>query len=276
MLPTAFSLPPLPTRAWRIRHIGDNNLAILAEYRPVGFRCYHDGGIAATASAEIVHSGQVSATADLGAKLPVRESRPRCRKPVVRGELRGPFDASDAASAAEDSGHLKFQLLIGCFAKLARLSSAMFGGRLRMKRESKSSSGKQRRSHLSSADLEALRAALEAKRAEVQRVVEKNISEGTHSEESSPDARDSGDVAERTEEEEELLGVAGQEGTLLSEIDRALAKMDKGTYGVSELSGRPIPVERLRALPSARFTAEEEAEIEQRRREDRQRTRTRN
>jgi len=128
---------------------------------------------------------------------------------------------------------------------------------------------KQRHSHLSSADLESLRATLEAKRAELQRVVQTNVVEGTHSEEGFPDPRDSGDVAERTEEEEELLGVAGQEDTLLSEIDRALAKMDKGTYGVSELSGSPIALGRLRAQPSARFTAEEEAEIEQRRRQDR-------
>ena len=133
---------------------------------------------------------------------------------------------------------------------------------------------KQRHSHLSSADLESIRATLEAKRAELQRVVQTNVVEGTHSEEGFPDPRDSGDVAERTEEEEELLGVAGQEDTLLSEIDRALAKMDKGTYGVSEQSGRPIPLERLRAEPTARFTAEEEAEIEQRRQEERKRTRS--
>ena len=114
---------------------------------------------------------------------------------------------------------------------------------------------KQRHSHLSSADLESLRATLEAKRAELQRVVQTNVVEGTHSEEGFPDPRDSGDVAERTEEEEELLGVAGQEDTLLSEIDRALAKMDKGTYGVSELSGHPIPLERLRAEPSGMGSA---------------------
>jgi len=134
---------------------------------------------------------------------------------------------------------------------------------------------RQRHSHLSSADLDALRAALEAKRAELQRVVDTNVAEGTHSEEGFPDPRDSGDVAERTEEEEELLEVAGQEGTLLSDIDRALAKMDKRTYGLSERSGHPIPLERLRAEPWARFTAEEEAEVEERRREERKRTRPR-
>ena len=140
-----------------------------------------------------------------------------------------------------------------------------------MKAQSKGSSGKQRHSHLSSADLEALRAALEAKRAELQREVSIDISEGTHSEQFA-EVRDPAEQAERTEEEEELLDLADQESTLLSEISRALGKMDKGSYGLSEESGLPIPLERLRAVPWARFIAEEEAEIEQGRREKLQRT----
>jgi DnaK suppressor protein len=141
-----------------------------------------------------------------------------------------------------------------------------------MKPQSKGSSGKQRQSHLSSADLKALRAALEAKRAELERDVSTDISEGTHSEQFA-EVRDGAEQAERAEEEEELLDLADQEGTLLSQVNRALGKMDKGTYGLSEESGLPIPLERLRAVPWARFIAEEEAEIEQRRREKRQRTR---
>ncbi len=141
-----------------------------------------------------------------------------------------------------------------------------------MKAQSKGSAGKQRHSDLSSADLEALRAALEVKRAELQHDVSTDISEGTHSEQFA-EVRDSAEQAERTEEEEELLDLADQESTLLSQINRALGKMDKGTYGLSEESGLPIPLERLRAVPWARFIAEEEAEIEQRRREKRQRTR---
>ncbi len=141
-----------------------------------------------------------------------------------------------------------------------------------MKAQSKGSSGKQRHSHLSSADLEALRAALEAKRAELQREVSIDISEGTHSEQFA-EVRDPAEQAERTEEEEELLDLADQESTLLSEISRALGKMDKGSYGLSEESGLPIPLERLRAVPWARFIAEEEAEIEQGRRENRPGTR---
>jgi DnaK suppressor protein len=66
------------------------------------------------------------------------------------------------------------------------------------------------------------------------------------------------DAATRSEEEAERLGLAQHERNLLAEIDRALAKIKTGTYGVSEISGRPIPIERLRAVPWARLTAEEE------------------
>jgi DnaK suppressor protein len=116
-----------------------------------------------------------------------------------------------------------------------------------------------RKNHLSRAHLHELRVALEAKRAELLREHEENLSAGTHTEELASDPME---VAERATEEDELIGLASQEGAQLSEITHALAKMDKGTYGVSELSGSPIPLERLRAVPWARFTADEEEEEE--------------
>jgi RNA polymerase-binding transcription factor DksA len=42
----------------------------------------------------------------------------------------------------------------------------------------------------------------------------------------------------------------------LSDISLALTKMENGTYGICELTGEPIPEERLRAIPWARFTVE--------------------
>jgi len=116
-----------------------------------------------------------------------------------------------------------------------------------------------RKNHLSRAHLDELRVALEAKRAELLREHEENLSAGTHTEEVASDPME---VAERATEEDELIGLASQEGAQLSEINHALAKIDKGTYGVSELSGSPIPLERLRAVPWARFTADEEEERE--------------
>ena len=43
-------------------------------------------------------------------------------------------------------------------------------------------------------------------------------------------------------------------------IDRALAKIDEGTYGVSDISGDSIARDRLEAFPAAICTTDEEAD----------------
>lgn len=45
---------------------------------------------------------------------------------------------------------------------------------------------------------------------------------------------------------------------ILGKIDRALQKMEDGTYGLSDVDGTPIPMARLRALPYALATVEQE------------------
>jgi DnaK suppressor protein len=52
------------------------------------------------------------------------------------------------------------------------------------------------------------------------------------------------------------LGAADEDR--LSNISRALKKIDEGTYGLSEGSGAPIPVERLEATPEALYTLAEQ------------------
>jgi len=53
----------------------------------------------------------------------------------------------------------------------------------------------------------------------------------------------------------------------LRAIERALAKIDEGTYGLSDLSGDPIPKARLEAMPQAVLTIQEgEAREKQQRR----------
>jgi len=49
---------------------------------------------------------------------------------------------------------------------------------------------------------------------------------------------------------------------LLTEIERALAKVQTGSYGLSEASGEPIGLRRLTAVPWARYTIDEEEESE--------------
>jgi DnaK suppressor protein len=109
---------------------------------------------------------------------------------------------------------------------------------------------------LSKKDLAALRQTLASKRAELLEAHDRNLDAGRHSDDDRH--ADPMDAATRSLEEVELLGLAAHERALLSEIDRAIGKLDQGTYGLSELSGHPISVERLRAVPWARLTAEEE------------------
>ena len=52
-------------------------------------------------------------------------------------------------------------------------------------------------------------------------------------------------------ERERDLALSAQARAAVDEIDRALAKMDAGTYGICERCGNPIPKARLKALPYA-------------------------
>src|SRR6266487_5710129 len=54
-------------------------------------------------------------------------------------------------------------------------------------------------------------------------------------------------------------GLADDLRERLAAVDRAEARLAAGTYGISIESGRPIPDERLEAIPTAERTAEEEA-----------------
>jgi DnaK suppressor protein len=49
----------------------------------------------------------------------------------------------------------------------------------------------------------------------------------------------------------------------LGDIQRALQKIDEGTYGLSDESGEPIPLARLKAFPDALYTEREQEEQEQ-------------
>jgi DnaK suppressor protein len=68
------------------------------------------------------------------------------------------------------------------------------------------------------------------------------------------------------------LSLLSQEQDALYEIEEALKRVEQGTYGVCEMSGKPIAHARLEAIPFARYTVECQAQIE--RQTKAQRTRT--
>ncbi|MCA0984484.1 hypothetical protein LCL89_10560 [Halobacillus yeomjeoni] len=58
-------------------------------------------------------------------------------------------------------------------------------------------------------------------------------------------------------EREKEMTLYEQAREKLMEVNDALRRMEKGTYGLSEKSGEPIPEERLEAMPTARFNVGE-------------------
>jgi len=58
------------------------------------------------------------------------------------------------------------------------------------------------------------------------------------------------------------LSLLSQEQDALYEIDEALKRIELGTYGKCELSGKQIPRARLEAIPFARFTVERQSQLE--------------
>jgi RNA polymerase-binding transcription factor DksA len=68
------------------------------------------------------------------------------------------------------------------------------------------------------------------------------------------------------------LSLLSQEQDALYEIEEALKRIDGGTYGTCEMSGKPIAHARLEALPFARYTVECQTQLEKQKRVNRTRT----
>jgi RNA polymerase-binding protein DksA len=64
-------------------------------------------------------------------------------------------------------------------------------------------------------------------------------------------------------EQEFTLSLLENEEKSLDEINAALQRIDKGTFGVCEECQKPIPKERLRALPHTRYCVECARKVQQ-------------
>ena len=58
------------------------------------------------------------------------------------------------------------------------------------------------------------------------------------------------------------LSLLSSDQDAIYEIEDALKRIEKKTYGVCELTGKPIPKARLEAIPWARFTVQAQAQLE--------------
>jgi DnaK suppressor protein len=65
-------------------------------------------------------------------------------------------------------------------------------------------------------------------------------------------------------ETQQEQSVQVNEQALLTEIEQALERLDKGTYGKCVVCGQPIPEKRLEAIPWAARCIKDEEQLEQR------------
>jgi DnaK suppressor protein len=82
--------------------------------------------------------------------------------------------------------------------------------------------------------------------------------EGNINSESAGQAREYEDDAQRLANLELDGTLVGHDVRRLQRIERALRKIEDGTYGYSDESGAPIPIERLEAMPDAIYTFSEQ------------------
>jgi DnaK suppressor protein len=90
--------------------------------------------------------------------------------------------------------------------------------------------------------------------------IEQSLATLGHVDDSEPaDEIDPANLASDLYQDEFDEGLADDLREELAAVQRAEARLAAGTYGLSIESGKPIPDERLEALPTAERTIEEEA-----------------
>src|SRR5680860_78170 len=82
--------------------------------------------------------------------------------------------------------------------------------------------------------------------------------EQTLQEEYADGPRDSGDAGANVAQQEIDESLQDESEQRRADVERALEKIEEGTYGLSDESGEPIPRMRLEAMPEALYTVEED------------------
>lgn len=110
----------------------------------------------------------------------------------------------------------------------------------------------------SDADLATVRADLAAELEELQREYEQSLQELNDLQLRNTDGAgdDQADAGSKTFDREQGLSIAANRLDLISQINRAIERVDHGTYGRCEVCGNAIPRVRLEAFPMATLDVE--------------------
>ena len=118
-------------------------------------------------------------------------------------------------------------------------------------------------------DSDAARQRLEAERSRLETLRVDMDAEGLHNEseaaslgELSHSDQHQADVGTETFNRERDMSILEQVDAELTDVERALRRIDDGTYGRCEACGQPIDDARLEAVPAARFCLADQATAE--------------
>jgi DnaK suppressor protein len=97
---------------------------------------------------------------------------------------------------------------------------------------------------------------------QMQSVAQDSLRSRAENNEASAVGQHQADAGSDAYEKDFALSLLSQEQDALYEIEEALKRIEGGTYGVCEMSNKPIPHARLEAIPFARFTVECQQQLE--------------
>ena len=106
-------------------------------------------------------------------------------------------------------------------------------------------------------DPERARELLAAERARIERA----IGQLRHHDDGEHEIADLGNLASNTYDDELNEGISDELREQLAAVERAEERLAAGTYGLSVVSGKPIPDERLEVVPTAERLVDEEARL---------------
>lgn len=103
---------------------------------------------------------------------------------------------------------------------------------------------------------------LEEMRAQVTRAIEGSKKEVTLPDESKGYSQHAADEGTDDFVKNINLQVTNKEFAILRQIDRALEKIEEGTYGICDITEEEIPIKRLEAVPYATMTVKAQEKLE--------------
>jgi RNA polymerase-binding protein DksA len=108
------------------------------------------------------------------------------------------------------------------------------------------------------AELKEIRAELVAELSEMREAYERSLRDLSDLQQAGTDGAgdDQADAGSKTFEREQEQSIAANRLDLLTQLQRAVERIDAGTYGFCESCGRPIPKARLKAFPGATLDVE--------------------